>query len=279
MTMAAFEQKYTDPRSTEELIRLALSERDEDLVGELVSALHYRGSHEVLEACERLCASVHAPERELGATILGQLGVPSRSFPEECFLILERMARAETDADTLQAIAVSFGHLHDARCIPLLLPLRNHASEIVRWGVVHGLSGHNDSAAIDALIELSSDEDEEIRDWATFGLGSLLEADSEKVREALWARVEDPCDDARAEALVGLARRKDPRIADLLEQQLSGNEVNIMAIDAAEELADPRLVPALLNLKERWPADRAEDEQWLDRAIGSCLGDSGAMRL
>jgi HEAT repeat protein len=278
MKRGILEDKYADPRSTSDLIRLALAEPDEDLVGELVSALHRRGTREVLEAAELLCDSASAPERELGATLLGQLGVPERAFPDECFACLERMLDIETDADTLQAIAIAFGHLKDPRSIDLLLPLKSHPSDIVRWGVANGLSGHNDPAAIRALIDLSTDIDEEIRDWAAFGLGSLIDTDTPEIRDALWARVSDFYEDARAEALVGLARRKDPRVLDLLQSELANPDVDIMAIDAAQELGDIRLLPALLQLKDNWPKERREEEEWLDRAIASCTaGDLGQL--
>jgi hypothetical protein len=50
-----------------------------------------------------------------------------------------------------------------------------------------------------------------VRGWATFCLGSELDADGPAVREALLRRVDDPEGDAAGEALVGLARRGDPR--------------------------------------------------------------------
>jgi HEAT repeat protein len=272
MKQKTFEDKNSDPRSTEELIRLALTERDEDMAWESVTALHFRGTREVLEAAELLCDSAIPTERELGATLLGQLGVPERSFPDECFDCLARMIETEDDPDVLQAIAIAFGHLDDPRCIEILIPFKNHPSDIVRWGVVHGISGHDFPAAIETLIELSRDRDEEIRDWATFGLGTLIDTDSEEIREALWARVVDTYGDARAEALMGLARRKDPRTAGLLLQELAEEDVDSMAIDAAEELGDPALVSALTQLKKRWPENRREEEEWLDKAIASCKG-------
>lgn len=272
MKQNSFEDKNSDPRSTEELIRLALTERDEDMAWESVTALHFRGTREVLEAAQRLCVSSIGPERELGATLLGQLGVPEPSFPEECFDCLTKMIQSEEDPDVLQAIAIAFGHLDDPRCIELLIPFKNHPSDIVRWGVVHGISGHDFPAAIETLIELSNDQDEEIRDWATFGLGTLIDTDSEEIREALWTRVADTYCDVRAEAMMGLARRKDPRTAGLLLKELAEEDVDSMAIDAAEELGDRELVPALLKLKDRWPENRHEEEEWLDKAISSCLG-------
>ena len=272
MKQMSFEDNNSDPRSTEELIRLALTERDEDMAWESVTALHFRGTREVLEAAELLCDSDLPTERELGATLLGQLGVPERTFPDECFDCLEGMIQSEEDPDVLQAIAIAFGLLDDPRCIEILIPFKNHPSDIVRWGVVHGISGHDFPAAIETLIELSRDLDEEIRDWATFGLGTLIDTDSEEIREALWARVSDSYGDARAEAMMGLARRKDPRTVGLLLKELAEEDVDSMAIDAAEELGDPALLPALTLLKKRWPENRREEEEWLDKAIASCMG-------
>ena len=164
-------------------------------------------------------------------------------------------------------------------CIGLLVPMKNHPCNLVRWGVVHGIAGHNHPLAIQTLIELSRDEDEEIRDWASFALGSLIDTDTEEIREALWARVTDSFEDVRAEALTGLARRKDPRVRDLLLRELAAENVDIMIVDAAQELGDALLLPALLELKQRWPADRRDEEDWLDKAIESCSGfaerDSG----
>jgi HEAT repeat protein len=272
MKQQSYKTPHVDPRPTEELIRLALSERDEDMAWEYVTALQFRGDGEVFQAADRLCTSELATERELGATIIGQLGIPDRTFPGKSFLCLARMLQTETDPDTLQAIAVGFSHLNNPRCIELLTPLKSHPASIVRWGVAHGISRHNDPVAIQTLIELSADEDEEIRDWATFGLGSLIDTDTQEIRDALWARVTDTYDDARAEALTGLARRKDPRVVELLLRELDAEQVDIMIIDAAEQFADPALLPALMKLKVRWPLERIEDEQWLDNAIQSCSG-------
>jgi hypothetical protein len=262
--------KRKDPRSTDELITLALNEPDEDAAWEAVTVLHVRANDEVLEAAERLCRSDIAKERRLGASILGQLGVPVRAFVEESFDCLVRMLKVEQEPDVLEAIATAFGHLEDPRCIELLIPFKAHPNPVVRLGIVHGLSGQDHPDAIQALIELSADPDGETRSWATFSLATFTEVDTPEIREALLVRLSDPRDDARGEAMVGLARRKDPRVLDLLLKELTSKNVGMEAIEAAEELCDPKLIPALVDLKNWWPAGSRSNAEWLDRIIASC---------
>jgi HEAT repeat protein len=266
------QQTRDDPRSTEELIRVALTEEDEDAAWKPVVVLHFRGTQEVLAQAQVLCVSSDGKERALGANILGQLGVPDRVFPEDCFRTLARMLANESDPEVLEAIIVAYGHLHDVRAVELLAPFRNHADADVRLSVVHGVSRHEDDVAIKTLIELSRDEDENVRDWATFGLGSMIDTDTPEIREALLARVADSNDDARGEALVGLARRKDTRVLDPLIDELTSENVGMLALEAAEDLGDPRLGPALMLLKEAWGDD--EEDRHIGRlhhALLSCL--------
>jgi HEAT repeat protein len=259
-----------DPRSTDELILLALTETDENAAWKPVMILHFRATSEVLAKAQGLCESADARERRLGADILGQLGIPERAFADECFGILAGMLSSESDPDVFSAVAVAFGHLHDSRAIRLLAPLIGHPDSDVRLGIVHGLSQHEDPVAIAALIELSRDAVDEVRDWATFGLGSMISTDTPEIREALFARVSDSYDDARCEALVGLAKRKDGKVLGPLINELASQSIGLMALEAAEELGDPCLRPALLQLKEEWRLDGGPHIEQLNRALASC---------
>ena len=227
------QKRRDDPRSTDELIALALTERDEDAAWDPVVVLHFRATPEVLSKALALCRSSVTKERELGADILGQLGVPERAFSEECFNSLKVMLAKETEPDVLQSIAVAYSHLFDPRAVELLAPLRNHASEDVRLAVVHGLSRHRDDLAIRSLIELSTDKDEDVRNWATFGLGSMIETDTSEIREALFARLADANEEARGEALVGLARRKDGRVFDPLVEEFGLSEHRAISVGSS----------------------------------------------
>jgi len=264
------QQRHHDPRSTGELVRLALNEEDEQAAWEPVVVLHYRATPEVLAAAERLCFSYVSKERVLGANILGQLGVPERAFPEDCFRILCEMLGREQDPLVMEAIGVAFSHLHDKRAIPLLAPFSKHPDKEARFGVVQGLSKHPDATAIATLIELTKDEDEDVRNWATFGLGTLVDSDTAELRAALLERVIDPHDETRGEALVGLARRKDPRVLGAIIQELSSEHVGLLALEAADKLGDSRLMPALLRLEHDWQTDQDNHVETLKDALRSC---------
>jgi HEAT repeat protein len=263
------QKKRNDPRSIEELVRLALTEQNEDAEEEAVTILHCKGSREVLESATRLCASDSADERQLGANILGQLGMPDRTFPDECFEILAAMLTKETDPNVLECIGVAFGHLNNPKAIELLLPLKRHANSDVRFGVVLGLTGHDRPDAIEALIELSRDGEEMVRTWATFALGTMIPADTPEIREALLARTSDLHDETRGEGLVGLALRKDQRVIELLISDLSSGNAGRLTLEAAEAIGDPRLYPALIELKSYCPTD-APNAALLEDALASC---------
>jgi HEAT repeat protein len=260
------ESQRNDPRSTEELIRTALAEEDEDAAWELLVVLHHRASPQVFQAARELCASDNPRERTLGADILGRLGLPERTFPEESLAILLGMLDSEQDSDALAAAAMALGHFRDERATEALVRLKDHPSENVRYSVVHGLLTCENESAINALMELSADEDEDVRNWATFGIGSQVETHTEQIREALFRRLDESDSEIRGEALLGLARRGDGRVVKYLLKELSSDEVGTLAVEAARDIAHSRLYPSLLKLKEWWDVD----QELLEEAISAC---------
>lgn len=266
-----------DPRTTDEFISIALAEQDEDRAWEAGVTLHFRGTEDVLDATRHLCASECPQERTLGASILGQLGIPARSFPAESVKALLATMEVETDEGVLDAVCIALGHIHDPATVPSLARFKAHPSAKVRYAVAFALAGFEDRMAIQTLIELSRDENELVRDWATFGLGTQIDVDTPEVRAALLARVSDEDEVTRGEALVGLARRKDQRVVEPLIEELErhhGDEYGGYAVDAADELADERLLPVLTQLRQ----SAGTDAMRLDEAICRCAGESPRQR-
>ena len=135
---------------------------------------------------------------------------------------------------------------YDDAALPVLLTLAAHDEAGVRRAVAQALPsvlGEADPVdAVRALIQLSRDPDDDVRDWACFALGTQLsEVDNRALRDALAARLGDPHDDTRCEALLGLARRRDERALPVLLDRLARDNVYSLEIDAAGALGHPSL--------------------------------------
>jgi HEAT repeat protein len=201
----------------DELFALARAAQDEDAYWEVVTELHKRGEKRTFELASVLCDSFAAGERCLGADVLAQLGTQPGAAPAESPFasaagdVLIRVLGEDDEPAVLSSAAVGVGHLRDERAIDQLVALALHPDASVRRGAVHGLMGHDDDRAVEGLIALSADLDGGVRDWATFALGMQIDRDTPELRDALAARLDDTNEDARAEAVRGLARRGDER--------------------------------------------------------------------
>jgi methionyl-tRNA formyltransferase len=234
---------WLDPRlprhELSELIELAVEDWDADHEwAPFLAALCWRGDDAVLGAMRELARSEDPRRRCVAAYVTGQLGVPTRTFPDASADALCAYALDEQDPAVLATIAHAFGHLGERHGEELLLSLVDHPEVAVRDGVARGLAGRQEPAAVDALITLSADEDPDVRDWATFALGTLAELDSPELREALAARLEDPDEETRVEAIVGLAVRNDDRAVGPAVELLQAGDVNhSWRVNAMEEAA------------------------------------------
>jgi hypothetical protein len=142
----------------------------------------------------------------------------------------------------------------------------------VLYGGVHSIDAEYKVA--DALMCLMQDVSDEVRDWATFGLGSQLTVDTSGVRAALFERASDSNEDVRDEAIVGLALRRDRRALGLVQAELATDHVGPLIWEAAEHLADPVLSETLHD----WLADNPDNEK-IAAAVRACDREAQAMRL
>ena len=100
-------QAQADPRTAHEFIAIALTEPDELKAWEAVVKLHFRGTNEVLDAACQSCVSHCSQEKTLGANILGQRGVPERTFPKESVAVLLKLLELEKDEGVLDACCIA----------------------------------------------------------------------------------------------------------------------------------------------------------------------------
>jgi HEAT repeat protein len=115
--------------------------------------------------------------------------------------------------------------------------LQSHPESEIRFNVACALGSFpNDLLSLEALLRLMEDDDEDVRDWATFGVGVLGDSDSPQIREAMFHALNDSNEDVREEALVGLAKRHEMRALAFLLQLLDAGHVSMRVIEAAYTL-------------------------------------------
>lgn len=201
-----------------------------------VSDLHEIGSHEILERALNLTTAGDARVRARGAEILGQLGIPTRTFPEECLAGVIHLATHEADPDVLQAAAAALGHLVDPASTSTLARMADRDEPEVRRAVASALGGRSTPEAIATLICLARDPIADVREWAAFSLGELGTLDTPEVRAALYRCLDDEDPEVRYEAIRGLARCGDLRAVKSLIDALDDQPHNFSLFPAAKVL-------------------------------------------
>jgi len=214
------------PQEIDELFAQSLhGDYADDGPWEAVSALRRIGTREVFDKAEKWCKSTDPLERARGVQVLAQLGRtaehPSNNFPEESFIAVSQMLAQEKDVRPLSSAIHALGHLDNLKAVPLIVAYHDHQASDVRFAVACALGAFpNHPESVQSLLRLTNDVDHDVRDWAVFGLGVLGDSDSPEVRDALVARLNDSFADARKEALVSLAKRKDKRVLPVLTAEL-----------------------------------------------------------
>jgi HEAT repeat protein len=229
-----------------ELARQARDADDYEAVWEILREVAADGPASLLAGTD-LLASSDPVVRAVGCDLLGCASDLHEAVRADAASALLRLAPPDTDGDLSWSIAHALGSTHDRRAAPVLVSLAEHPDSDVRLQAAQALPFMPpEEVVIRALIRLTADQDSPVRNWATFGLGSQAEADTPAVREALWARVGDEEEDVHAEAVFGLARRRDPRSTALIVELLEAEQgIYSWGLEAAACLRDPALLPHL----------------------------------
>jgi HEAT repeat protein len=214
---------------------------DEDAPWEAVHALRRIGSREVFDVASEWCTSPDPRKRTRAVDVLAQLGKtadhPSNRFPEEAYSIVVALMGSEQDVRALNSEITALGHLENPLAIPLIRQYRTHPNEGIRFSVAFALASFpDDPRSVDSLLLLMEDADEQVRDWATFGLGTLGSGNSHEIREALFRRLHDASTDVRQEAMAGLGKRRDERVVPFLIEALDRPPVSDCVIEASFQM-------------------------------------------
>jgi HEAT repeat protein len=214
---------------------------EDDAPWEAVHALRRIGTRQVFDKAAEWVESAEPLPRARGIDVLAQLGKtaerPTNSFPLESYAVVTKALQQEREFQPLNSAIAALGHLDDLRAIPLIAAFHSHPSAEIRFSVACALGSFpNDALSVDTLLTLMEDADDDVRDWATFGLGVLGDEDSAEVRDALCSRLDDSNTDVREEALVGLAKRHDTRSLATVINELEQPAISARIVEAAYTL-------------------------------------------
>lgn len=299
-----------DARSDDELFAVAREEvwLDDDAYEAATDArgtLRWRATREIFDRAVALARSTDPRERSVGIDVASTLrdiehwrdDLPpgdqrwhQHRFAGEAAAVLLPLVRPDEHPQVLISLAWAFENTEGfgRQGYAPLLTLVGHPDEDVRYTVAHALPScaryvEDDDAPADevlavaahnepivaALMVLAGDEDGDVRDWAIFGVAGF-ELDVPEVRQLYVDHLDDPHEDAREEAIYGLAALRDERalepliglLRDVDDEGVPGNA----AVRAAEAFADPRLLPALRPLL----GDEDVHQPGLEAAIAAC---------
>ena len=254
------------------LVQAALAAYDEETRWELIAGILDECPDDVFEVAVGLLKGERVRDRTLGADLLGRLVASDPATAPMVEAALLPALQKECEPHPMASMVAALGYVGDAGTIAQIVPLARHRDPGVRLAVAFAVATVSPRPLSDegrrGLIRLSRDEEPEVRDWATFGLGTLSNEDGPEVMAALLARADDTHRAARAEALFGLAVRRDPRAVPHLIRALESAFVQGLELDAAAEAADPRLLPALWALQGTGLADESRVRRAIDRCSG-----------
>lgn len=224
--------------------------QDAEIFWALVNRLQQETSRTIHDEMTGWTFSEIPSLRMAGILVLGQYGWPARQqddgrwpYADATLLHIDRLL-LDPDEGVAEAALTAAGHQR-AGDISLIARWAGHPSAEMRWKAAVALLQRDEKPARTLLIGLSNDPETRVRDWATFGLGSQSEVDAADIRDALAARLADTDDETRGEALLGLARRGDPRAKIAILRELQAENTGILVFEAIVEMPHPEFLPYL----------------------------------
>jgi HEAT repeat protein len=254
----------------------ALLDDDEDRRYAAASPIIRQG-RPALEFALELARDPRPRLREMACYIVGQAGWndaelkarTGQDYPRysEAVPTLIRLLDQDSEKGVRAAAAAALGHHESLASLPSLIRAASDPSAEVRFGVAGSLGSFYESSweteegprlkseVTAALLRLTDDEDEDVRDWATFGIHQGAH-DTPETRARLWKALDDPNADVRGEAVYALAKFGDRALIPRLEKLLREDEqLTTRCFEAAEEFADPALLPAVVEAARDFPPD------------------------
>jgi len=253
--------------TSDKLFQRLLENKTQRTYWENISELRKRVNQAVYDKSTELAKSDNDNEKIIGIDVLAQLGFDPRLNKSQSVKLYFGLLENQLSPKVLYSILHAIGHNNEdlnSTQISKLIEFKNHRYSSVRFSLVFALSGVENTLAIETLIELSRDKNTEIRDWATFAIGSQIETNNSGIIHALWERINDEDEKTRHEAIAGLSKRKDPRVKEILKKELENiDDHGSLILESIENYGDKDFIPLLEQQIETNKRRTRVNEEWL----------------
>jgi HEAT repeat protein len=237
--------------------------------------LRKRAPKDVYNQAYILAKSESDKKKIIGIDVLAQLGFDPRIGQNKTVeLYFELLENRQSD-NVLFAIFFGISHNNENLTksqVLKLIEFKHSENNDVRYSLVSAISGIDNPKAIETLIELSEDKLSSIRNWATFGIGTLSEENNDRIINALWNRVKDKHQITKLEAIVGLANRNDVKVKEEIIKELKNGEYGTLLFDAIETLKDKDFIPYLKSNLNSAKNDNGIKKEWI-ADLTQCLSN------
>lgn len=242
---------------------IALLDHDNfELSLEAAASLQLRGGSKIIRLAQMDSFSNRYKRRALAAFILGQIKLNTKE--EKISLkILYDLALNDQSAIVRSYAVSSFGHrCFGHRCekakkkyADTLLSLAQSTvldkSVMVRVSTAFALSVFKNRASIPLLIKLLKDTHSEVKNWAAFAV-NVNNYDTPEIRNCFVLLLDEKNFEARFEAIIGLAKRQDKRVTQILIHELSQERIYDEMVEVTAYLGDVSLLPTLYQVKDKF---------------------------
>ncbi|MVO09989.1 hypothetical protein GOQ30_12530 [Flavobacterium sp. TP390] len=253
--------------TSEKIFTRLLNNRTQKTFWENIRELRNRPNKDVYDKAFKLASSEIEKEKIIGIYVLAQLGFDPRFQQDKTVDLYFKLLENEKSPKVISAILSSISHNNEnlnEKQILKLIEFKTHKFVNVKFELTLALSCLENENAIKTLIELSNDKDSDIRNWATFGIGTQLNNDSKEIRNALWNRVTDNDEATKLEAISGLAKRKDKKVKNILKTELENIDQNgLLILESIEVFNDQDFIPLLEKKIIENKVSKKVNENWL----------------
>lgn len=236
--------------TSEKIFARLLNNKTERTFWKNIRELRKRPNKKVFNQAFKLAKSNIDKEKIIGIYVLAQLGFNPRFQQKKTLDLYFILLENEKSPKVISAILSSISHnndIVDENQILKLIEYKKHKYSDVRFQLALSLSFLENKNAINTLILLSEDKHPDVRNYSVFGLGEQTKLNNDEIIKALWNRVNDNDEETKFEAILGLSKRKQSLIKDVIKRELKLENYGSLLFESILEFNDKDFLPLLYN--------------------------------